>query len=206
MNMKKFNISLLTFALGFAFSAGAMAQGMSEIDYKDSKDKIAETYKSNKASCDALSGNPKDICEADAKGREKVSLAELEATYKPSSETHYQLRVAKAEADSAVAKERCDDMAGNAKDVCVEQAQAAETTAKAYADAKMKTSDANATANEKTSAARSDADNVAADARKDAAVDARAAEYKVAKEKCDTFAGDIKDRCLGDAKARFDRL
>jgi len=203
--MKKLHISLLTLALGFAFSAGTMAQGMSEIDYKDSKDKIAETYKSNKASCDALSGNPKDICEADAKGREKVSLAELEATYKPSSETHYQLRVAKAEADSAVAKERCDDLAGNAKDVCVKKAEAAETTAKADAEVQMKTSEANATANEKSGEARSDASSETADARKDAAEQKLDAQYKVAKEKCDTFADDAKDRCLDEAKARFEK-
>ena len=203
--MKKLNISLLTLALGFAFSAGTMAQGMSEVDYKDGKDKIAETYKSDKASCDALSGNPKDICEADAKGREKVSLAELEATYKPSSETNYQLRVAKAEADYAVAKERCDDLAGNEKDVCVKKAEAAETTAKADAEAQMKTSEANATANEKTGEARSDASSESADARKDATEQKLDAQYEVAKEKCDTFSDDAKDRCLDEAKARFEK-
>lgn len=204
--MKKFNISLITFALGCAFSAGTMAQGMSEHEYKAGKNRIANEYKMAMSGCSALSGNPNDVCEAKAKGSEMVALAELEAGYMPGPDTRHQARIAKAEADYGVAKERCDDMAGNAKDVCVEQAQAAETTAKAYADARMKTSDANAAANEKTSAARSDAKNEAADARKDAAADARAAEYKVAKEKCDTFAGDVKDRCLGDAKARFDRL
>lgn len=29
------------------------------------------------------------------------------------------------------------------------------------------------------------------------------ADYKAAKERCDTFAGDAKERCIADAKARF---
>jgi hypothetical protein len=41
--------------------------------------------------------------------------------------------VAKAEADYRVAKERCDDQAGNVKDVCLEEAKAAEAAAKADA-------------------------------------------------------------------------
>ncbi|MHB1359654.1 MAG: hypothetical protein ACYCWC_08755 [Rhodocyclaceae bacterium] len=148
-------------------------------------------------------GNPKDICVADAKGKEKVAKAELEAGYKPSNKATYEVSVAKAEADYAVAKERCDDLAGNAKDVCVKEAKAAETTAKANAKAQMKTAAANVTAKEKTAEARSDASKKATDAREDATADKRDAEYAVAKEKCDTFSGDAKDQCLNQAKARF---
>jgi hypothetical protein len=122
MNTLKFTVIAL--ALGFAFSASAMAEGMSKQDYKAGKDKIAVEYKSAKAACSPLSGNPKDICVAEAKGKEKVAKAELEASYKPSDKTHYQALVAKAEADYAVAKEKCDDLAGNAKDVCVKEAKA----------------------------------------------------------------------------------
>ena len=41
--------------------------------------------------------------------------------------------IAKAEADYRVAKEKCDDSAGNAKDVCLKEAKAAEAAAKAEA-------------------------------------------------------------------------
>lgn len=201
--MNKLNISIITMALSLAFSTGAIAQNMSKDDYKAGKDKIAAEYKSAKAACDSLSGNPKDICVADAKGKEKVAKAELEAGYKPSNKATYEVSVAKAEADYAVAKERCDDMSGNAKDVCVKEAKAAETTAKANAKAQMKTAEANVTAKEKTTEARSDASKTATDARKDATADKRDAEYAVAKEKCDTFSGDAKDQCLNQAKARF---
>ena len=43
------------------------------------------------------------------------------------------------------------------------------------------------------------------EARNDASTARRDAEYAVAKEKCATFAGDVKTNCLNDAKARFGR-
>jgi hypothetical protein len=190
--MNKLNVNVIALALGLAFSAGTMAAGISKDAYKAEKDRIAAEYKSAKAGCSSLSGNENDICVAEAKGKEKVAMAELEASYKPSRDARHQVSVAKAEANYAVAKERCNDLAGNAKDVCVKEAKAAETAAKADAKAQLKSSDANATASEKS-----------AEARKDASADKRDAEYKVAKEKCDAFAGGAKDQCLDQAKARF---
>jgi len=201
--VKTLNINVIALAVSLAFSAGAMAQSMSKNDYKAGKDKITAEYKLAKAGCASLSGNPKDICVAEAKGKESVGMAELETIYKPTPKNHYQARVAKAEADYAVAKERCDDMAGNAKDVCVKEAKAAETTAKADAKVQMKTMGANATANEKTEQAHSKANEQATDARKDATADKLDADYKVAKEKCDDLAGNAKDVCMKEAKARF---
>jgi len=203
MKMNKLNINAIALAVTLAFSAGAMAEGMSKADYKAGKDKISATYKTDKAACSSLSGNAGDICKAEALGKEKVAAAELEASYQPTSKNRYQARVAKADADYGVAKEKCDDMAGNAKDICVKEAKAAQTAAIADAKAQMKTSDANATANEKTSEARSDASQKSADARKDAAVDKTDAQYAVAKEKCDSFSGAAKDNCLSQAKAQF---
>ena len=180
-------------AVALAFSGAAFAaQGISKDEYKAGKDRIAADYKAAKASCGSLAGNAKDICVAEAKGREKVAKAQLEADYKPSDKNRYDVSVAKAEADYAVAKEKCDDKAGNDKDVCVKKAKAAETHAKADAKANMKVAKAGQVAGEKS-----------ADARKDAAEDKRDANYAVAKEKCDKFSGDVKDRCLNDAKARF---
>jgi len=60
-----------------------------------------------------------------SQGKEKVAKAELEARYKPSEKNRYQARVAQADADYSVAKEKCDDKAGNEKDVCVKEAKAA---------------------------------------------------------------------------------
>lgn len=192
--MNQLHITAIALAVGFAFSTGAMAKGMSTGEYKSDKRGIETEYKSAKANCDSFSGNAKDICMAQAQGKEHVAKAELEARYKPSAKNHYQARIAQAEADYAVAKEKCDDKDGNVKDVCLKEAEAAQTTARANAKAQMKTSDANATADEKS-----------ADARRDATADKRDAAYAVAREKCDSYAGDAKDRCLTDAKARYDK-
>lgn len=201
--MNKLNIKVIVLAVGFVFSAGSMAESMSKDDYKAGKDKIAAEYKSARAGCDSLSGNPKDICEAEAKGSEKIAKAELEASYKPTPKNRYQARIAKAEADYGVAKERCDDADGNAEDICKKEAKSVKTAAKADAKVQMKTTDANDVAKEKSAEARKEAKDKNADARKDAAAEKLDAQYAVAKEKCDTFAGNAKDSCLDQAKARF---
>ena len=41
------------------------------------------------------------------------------------------------------------------------------------------------------------------DARQDAAEDKRDADYAGAKAKCDKLAGDARDRCVNEAKARY---
>jgi len=190
--MNRLNLSCITLALGLVFSGAAFAENMSKADYSAAKDKLSAEYKIARATCSSMAGNAGDICEAEAKGKEKVGLADLEAAYKPNAKTHYEVRIAKAEADYSVARERCDDKAGNVKDVCIKEAKAAETAAKADAKAAMKTTDANATANEKS-----------ADARKDASADKRDANHALAKEQCDSMAGGAKDRCLEQAKLKY---
>jgi len=201
--MNHFSISALVLALGLVFSTAPMAAGISKDEYKAGKDKIAAEYKVAKSACAPLAGNPKDICMAEAKGKEKVAKAELEDSYKLTRKTLYQARIAKAEADYAVANEKCDDIAGNAKDVCVKEAKAVAATAKADAKLQMKTSAARATANEKSTEARVEANSKTADAIKDATATKLAADYKVAKEKCDDLAGNAKDVCVKEAKTRF---
>ena len=201
--VNKLDINMIALAVCLAFSAGAMAQGLSKNDYDVGKNNIAAEYQLAKAGCAPLSGNPNDICVAEAKAREKIATADLDASYKPAANTRYKARVAKAEANNAVANERCDSMAGNAKDVCVKEAKATEIGAKADAKVQMKTSQANATANEKSADAYSKADNQAADARKEAAQDKLAAQYEVAKQQCGTYAGAAKDACLDRAKTRI---
>lgn len=190
--MSRPSINALAFAVGLAFSAGAMAQSMVKDDYKAGKNQSERQYKAEKAACNSFSGNAKDICIAEAKGREKVAKADLDASYKPTANSHYKARVVAAEAAYSIAKERCDDKGDTAKDVCVEEAKAAKTTAKADAKARMKVSDANAVASGK-----------ATEARMEAAETANDAQYGVAKEKCDAYAGEAKNHCLAQAKKNF---
>lgn len=204
----KLSISAVTVAIGLAFSTGAMAEdisaeGMTKNAYKAEVKQIEARYELAKDACDGLDGNAKDICQAEAKGEEKVAKAELEAAYKPTPKNHYEARIARAEADHSVARERCDDMSGNAKDVCQQEAKAAETAARADAKAQMKSAEASIEAGESSAEARNEAVEESADARDEAAAETRDAEYAVAKERCDAFAGDLKDRCITDAKAQY---
>jgi hypothetical protein len=201
--MNKLNITAIAAAIAMAISVGAMGATVTKSEYKASKDGITAKYKSDKAACSAMTGNAKDICVQEAKGSEKVAKAELEANYKPTDKNSYNVRIAKADAAYAVAKEKCDDAAGNAKDVCVKEAKAAHVAAKADAKVAVKTADVNATAQEKKVDANATARAKTADVKKDAAADKRNADYAVAKEKCDAMAGDAKANCIKDAKVRY---
>ena len=135
--MRKLNI--VQIALGLSLSCGAIAQQQrlpsDEYEvYKADKERIEREYKADKERCESFDGNAEDICVAEAEGKQKIAKAELEARYKPSRETHYQVQVARAKANYEVAKERCDDQSGNTQDVCLKEAKAAE--AAAIADAK----------------------------------------------------------------------
>ncbi|WP_280151360.1 hypothetical protein [Piscinibacter sp. XHJ-5] len=193
---------MTAFAIGLAFGAAAMAQEMSKDDYKAGQEKLAAEYMAARAACDSLSGTANEICQVDATGRAKVARAELDAAYTPSAKSRHEARVVKAEADRASALERCNDAAGNAKEVCRKEADAAATSAKADAKVQIKTTDANA-ARGASAGARARADAQAAEARTEATEDKLDARHGVARQQCDRFAGDAKDACLNQAKARF---
>jgi len=201
--MKNLKINAIVLAVGVAFSVGAMAESISKEQYKSHEKNIEAEYKAAKTGCDSLAGNANDICVAEVKGKKNIAKAELEANYKPSVKTRYDVSVAKADADYSVAIEKCDDKAGNTKDVCVKEAKATKVHQIADAKTQMKTSKANAVANEESADTKAKATEKKADAHKDAAADKRNADYVVAKEKCEVLAGAAKDLCMSDAKARF---
>jgi len=194
--MSKLMISLLA-AAGIAFAGAANAadsKTMSRDAYKADKDKIEAQYKADKERCGSMSGNAKDVCQAEAKGKEKVAKAELEANYKNTDKARIDARMAKADADYDVAKEKCDDLSGNQKDVCVKEAKAAHTKAKSDAKiAKVDSKTAHASAEKRS------------DVRQDAREDTRDAQYKVAVEKCDAMTGAAKDQCVKNAKMRYNK-
>ncbi len=201
--VNKINIGAIAVAISLAFSTGAIAQSLSKDEYKAGKEGILAAYKSDKANCDSFAGNVKDRCRAEAKANEKYARADLEFRYNPTDKTRYDARVVKAQAEYSMAREQCDDKAGNVKDVCLKEAKAVEISAKADAKAQMKIADANKTANQKSSAAHMKADEKANDARKNAVAIKRDADFAVAKEKCDVYAGDAKALCMNEAKAQF---
>ena len=84
-----------------------------------------------------MADNAKDICRAEAKGKEQVARAQLEDNYKPTAKAQYKALVAKSSADYAVSREKCDDLSGDFKKTCIKDAKLVRTTA--VADAKVKT-------------------------------------------------------------------
>jgi hypothetical protein len=82
-----------------------------------------------------MEGNAKDICMAEAKGKQKVAKAELDAQdAKDQAKAQRKVQEAKADAAYEVAKERCDDQKGEAKDACVKQARVERDRAKGKAE------------------------------------------------------------------------
>lgn len=161
--------------------AQAQSPTVGKADYNAIKTRIGTDAAADKALCSSHVGNVRDVCMVEAKGREQVARADLEYSYTGKESDRSNALTVKADTAFAVAKERCDDKAGNAKDVCVEEAKAVK--AKALADARM---------GQEIGAARSDA----AAAKRDA-------DFNVAVEKCDAMAGDAKDNCIAAAKAMF---
>jgi len=163
---------------------------------KDAYDTIVKNadmqYKTDKDACASRSGNAKDICLAEASGKEKVAKADAEAAYKNTPKLREDARVTRAEATYDVAKEKCDDLSGNSKDVCVKEANAA--LVKAKADAKV---------DRVAAETRLDAETKQIDARNEATKNKRDADYKVAIEKCDALAGTAKDSCVSGAKVQY---
>src|SRR5439155_7565119 len=153
----------------------------------------AETqYKIDKEASASGSGNAKDICLAEASGREKMAKADAEAAYKSTPKAREDARIARAEAAHDVAKQRCDERTGNAKDVCVKEADA--TLAKAKADARVDRVAADT---------REESAKKQGDAQVKAAEEKREADYKVAVEKCDALSGSAKSTCVNEAKLRY---
>ncbi len=188
ISITRLKVAAVAVTLAFAGSAFAMTKA----EIKAEKSAIASQLGAASTQCKTLKANAKDICMAEAKGASKVARAELEERQSSTPKTRYNTRVAKAQSIYDVAREKCDDLAGNVKDVCVKDAKAVLVTGKANAKSDMKAVDAREVANEKVSAAR-----------KDATEDKRDANYAAAAERCDKFSGEVKNRCVADAKASF---
>ena len=98
------------------------------------------------------------------------------------TKAEYNAAKARADADYNAARTHCKDISGNDRDVCVQKAKAARSKAKAEAKANFEGT---------------------GEAKLDAREEIIEADYKVAKEKCDSLAGDAKDVCVAEAKATY---
>lgn len=181
MNQMSIRVCAHVSAFAAAMLIAGSAAAVTKQEYQAGKDRVSAEYKAASAKCGPLSGQPKDLCVAEAKAAQKRANARAQADYENTPKARENAVVAEAEATYMVSKEQCAAKSGNDKDVCVKAAKAALTKAKA--DAK---------ATRQTAVARSDAKDTKRDA-----------DYKVAREKCDPLTGAAKDKCVADAKAKY---
>lgn len=196
MDWPKSKVVVLAIALvpGLTPSSGAVAQPMSQNQFKAARSELEVKYNTGRKNCASRSGTVHELCIATAEGNDKIARASLDERYKPSARNRFALAQAKAEAAYGVAKVHCYEQEGNAKDVCLKRAKADQTTAFADAKAQLAEQVAIAEANEKASAARRQANE-----------DKRAANLALAWEKCNSYADAAKDKCLEAASRRFGR-
>jgi hypothetical protein len=168
-------------ALAWAGSAHAQVAPDAKATFEAAKATAEANYKAARARCDQIAGNPHDLCMAEARAARVRIDEEAEAAYKNTLSAFTQARMRIASANFDRDKVRCSAVTGNDRDVCLEQAKA--TLIAAQADAK--------------------ADRKSIEARQDARADKLAAEYRVAIEKCDAYAGAVKDQCVNTAKTAF---
>jgi len=154
-----------------------------KLAFEQARELAAANYKNARAQCDTVTGNPKDVCVAEAKAARVRTEEEARAKYEATLKAYTRARTRIADANYDRDKTRCDGLAGNDKDVC--QAQAKATLVAARADAK--------------------ADQKTIEARNEARDDKLNAAWKVAMERCDAFAGAARDQCVSSAKTQFGR-
>jgi len=110
--------------------------GISGDQYKAEKDRIEADAKAAKANCKSLKDNAKDVCEAEAKGKEKLAKKELDLKKNPNDKNAQDLEKMKAEVAYEVAKEKCEDMKGADMASCKKNAKADKDRAMAAAKGK----------------------------------------------------------------------
>lgn len=149
--------------------------------YAATNDKAASEYKLAKVQCDGMTGNAKDVCNAQAKAAKIQAEANATALYKGTPAARASARKDIADANYDVDKAKCAGQNGNPKDVCMKEAKSTMVSAKANATAAKKIGDA----------------------RSDASDDKQDANYNVAIQKCDALAGTRKDDCVTSANSQF---
>ena len=96
------------FVIGLAVPTLALGAAMTSTDYSAAKTPRRNGLQGGEGAVrDSLSGNPKDVCVAEAKAAEKKTIAEAEAQYKNTDKARADAKIAAAEADYDVAKAKC---------------------------------------------------------------------------------------------------
>jgi len=149
--------------------------------YQRTMDGAEAAFDTARMRCDSVAGIPHEICVAEARANRVRIEEEAQAAYRNtlSAYTGARMRIASAYYDRD--KARCGALTGNDREVCLQQAKAYLVAARADARADRKT----------------------VEARLDARDEKIDAEYRVALQRCDAFAGAVKDQCVGTARTSY---
>jgi hypothetical protein len=93
--------------------APAVAHTMTRAAYAAARDQILVLSSAAQASCALLADDAKALFRAEVLGREQVALAELDAADQPSRKARYAVRLARARAEHAIARERIGLISGS---------------------------------------------------------------------------------------------
>jgi hypothetical protein len=172
--MRSLHLLLLLGAALLWAAHGRAATPQAKAAWIQARDAAAAAYQAARAKCEGIAGNAHALCIEEAKAERVRAEETARAAYEDTLDayTDARLRIAKAnfERDKTL-------RGGNDKEVCLTQARA--TRIAAEADAK--------------------ADRKSIAARNQARADQVNAAYRVALEKCDAYAGAVKDQCVGVA-------
>jgi hypothetical protein len=197
-------VSKLTIALfvgGLSFAVAAVAQvyapktdstPTTRDNYAAAKSSAGAQYKIDEDACSLLDGNAKDVCGAQAKGKEGVAEADAKSAYEDTPSARQNASLANAQASYNVAVEECANLAGNRRNVCVQQARGEFAKSRTLATDERGVDDA-----------RRDAAATPAVVRNQGYADMRAAEYAVVLEECDPHPGPVRNACISNADVKY---
>ena len=122
--------------------AWAVPPNMSLADYLTRKKQISVDYRAAQAACGVNPSSTREVCRAEAMGRDGVAKADLEVAYRSTPRTRYEANEARADALFWVARERCDDSARLLRDSCLRDAKEARLAARSNASLGMHAAEA----------------------------------------------------------------
>ncbi|KQU84444.1 hypothetical protein ASC78_10500 [Variovorax sp. Root318D1] len=101
------------------------------VEYSAARERIGATSKVALGQCEALAGPGRIVCIKEARGREKIALAELDQQRNPSDANARRLAETKLAVNHEIAVEKCNDRQGGDKAECLSRASADESKARA---------------------------------------------------------------------------
>lgn len=127
------SMGVLALAGATAFQIGASVSSapsmMTRTDYETLHKVISAEAQDLERACDALRGAERHVCQAEARAREQVLLAELEARYRGTFSAAREAHMVRVRARYEVDRSRCFAYAGFQRDSCVVAAHAGKARA-----------------------------------------------------------------------------